>query len=163
MKKMLLPLVLLAALFALSGCVIGLPRIDLPVGTQPSEAASTASNTQPPEAAASGTEDSTDIDNLPEEFYLYQPPINGWGGRVCYGYSNSFTIEVPTEFTLTGDVQKGDMQLGIRSRDSKEYLFPLQEVGIQTATIVLEPGEYDLVLKGVLSDGSLRLTGAAVE
>jgi hypothetical protein len=163
MKRILLPLVLLTLLLGLSGCVIGLPRIDLPVGTQPSEAVSTASNTQPTEAAASSTGDSTDIDNLPEEFYLYQPPINGWGGHLYYWYSNSFTIEVPTEFTLVGDVQKGDMQLGIRSRDSKEYLFPLQEVGTQTTSIILEPGEYALVLKGVLSDGSLRITGAAVE
>gem|GEM_PF-4757494 len=162
MKKMLLPLVLLAALFALSGCVIGLPRFDLPVGTQPSESAGIASNTQPTEAAASGTEGLTEIINLPEEL-LVSVAYKGNAAWMVYPQMYGFTLEVPTELTMEGDIQKGDMELGIRSCDSKEYLFPLQEVGIQTATIVLEPGEYDLVLKGVLSDGSLRLTGAAVE
>ena len=162
MKRILLSLVLLALLLGLSGCVIGLPRIDLPVGTQPSEAVSTASNTQPTEAAASGTEGLTEIINLPEEL-LVSVAYKGNAAWMVYPQTYGFTLEVPTELTMEGDIQKGDMELGIRYRDNKTYIYDMQNFNNKTDTVVLEPGNYYVILSGKLTIGSLRLTGAAVE
>ena len=175
MKKTAL-CILTALLMVLSGCGMRFPEVP-PVTEAVTEAATqgretTAANTEAahnlqPATPVTATSDEqsrtpTEANNLPESFTLSMASKKGSWAWMSTFSSYSFTLEVPTELTMGSEISAGDIELGIRYWNSKEYLYDKQDFNNKTDTLVLEPGNYYVILSGTLYNGTLNITGEAV-
>lgn len=95
---------------------------------------------------------------LPDYFYLKTE------GRSSWNYGNSLTVAVPMSFHITMVTDSGAAALGIRAQETGEYVLPSRDYafGTDTETVVLQPGQYDIVCQFSGHYGSLVVEGTAV-
>ncbi len=82
---------------------------------------------------------------------LLHPPI-------CY----DFTIKETTEFSITVETEAGDFNLGIKNKDSNDYVYEMKEFQAETEadSAVLEPGNYRIVINERFHYGSYHIVGS---
>jgi len=166
-------LCMLAALLMLfSGCGTSFPEVP-PVteaatqGRETTVASTEATNSLQPVTPVTAISDEqsrtpTEVNDLPESFTLSMASKKGSWAWVSTFHAYSFTLEVPTELTMESEISAGDIELGVRYQGSKEYLYDKQAFNNKTASVMLEPGNYYVILSGTLYNGTLSITGEAV-
>ncbi len=97
-----------------------------------------------------------EIVNLPEELYHTNASASAY--MLCY----DFTIKETTELSITVETESGDFNLGIKNKDSNDYVYEMKEFQAETETdsAVLEPGNYRIVINQRFHYGSYHILGS---
>ena len=96
------------------------------------------------------------IFNLPEE--LYRENNSTYSDTLGY----EMILKDPMTFDITVKTSSGSFSLGIKDKSSKEFVFDMKEFTTETATVCLELGEYDIIIKEIGHSGSYHIIGKRI-
>jgi len=61
--------------------------------------------------------------------------------------------------TITVETLSGDFNLGIQNKDSKVFVYDMKNFQSGTDNVILEPGNYSIIIKESMHYGSYHITG----
>jgi beta-lactamase regulating signal transducer with metallopeptidase domain len=97
-----------------------------------------------------------DIINLPDELYIANNSASSY--MLCY----DFMVKETTELSITVETESGNFNLGIKNKDSDNYVYEMKEFQAKTETdsSILEPGNYRIIINQSFHYGSYHLVGS---
>ena len=98
-----------------------------------------------------------EILDLPKE--LYKIENSAYAQPLRY----DFKVADNTEFTITVSNESGDFKLGIKDKDTKDFVYPMKEYQSGTDTVTLTKGNYSIIITEREFTGSYHIIGTAVE
>ena len=98
-----------------------------------------------------------EILDLPKE--LYKIENSAYAQPLRY----DFKVADNTEFTITVSNESGDFKLGIKDKDTKDFVYPMKEYQSGTDTVTLTKGNYSIIITEREFTGSYHIIGTTVE
>lgn len=98
-----------------------------------------------------------EILNLPKELYMIE------NSAYAQPLSHDFAITEDTEFTIAVSNESGDFELGIKNKDTKEFVYPMKEYQSGSHTVTLAKGNYSIIITEKEFTGSYHIIGTTVE
>ena len=98
-----------------------------------------------------------EILDLPKE--LYKIENSAYAQPLRY----DFKVADNTEFTITVSNESGDFKLGIKDKDTKDFVYPMKEYQSGTDTVTLTKGNYSIIITERNFTGSYHIIGTTVE
>ena len=94
-----------------------------------------------------------EIVNLPDE--LYHTDESTYANNLRY----DFIVKKQTNLTITVETLSGDFNLGIQDKDSKDFVYEMKNFQSGTDIVILEPGNYSIIIKESKHYGSYHIVG----
>lgn len=98
-----------------------------------------------------------EILDLPKE--LYRIENSAYAQPLRY----DFVVADDTEFTITVSRESGDFKLGIKDRDTKDFVYPMKEYQSGSDTVTLTKGNYSIIITERNFTGSYHIIGTILE
>lgn len=98
-----------------------------------------------------------EILDLPKE--LYKIENSAYAQPLRY----DFKVADNTEFIITVSNESGDFKLGIKDKDTKDFVYPMKEYQSGTDTVTLTKGNYSIIITEREFTGSYHIIGTTVE
>lgn len=98
-----------------------------------------------------------EILDLPKE--LYQIENSAYAQPLRY----DFIVAADTEFTITVSNESGDFKLGIKDKDTKDFVYPMKEYQSGSDTVTLTKGNYSVIITERNFTGSYHIIGTTVD
>ncbi|MBE5981855.1 MAG: hypothetical protein E7248_00945 [Paenibacillaceae bacterium] len=98
-----------------------------------------------------------EILDLPKE--LYKIENSAYAQPLRY----DFIVADNTEFTITVSNESGDFKLGIKDKDTKDFVYPMKEYQSGSDTVTLTKGNYSIIVTERKFTGSYHIIGTTVE
>ena len=98
-----------------------------------------------------------EILDLPKE--LYKIENSAYAQPLRY----DFIVADNTKFTITISNESGDFKLGIKDKDTKDFVYPMKEYQSGSDTVTLTKGNYSIIIAERKFTGSYHIIGTTVE
>ncbi len=122
-----------------------------------SSPSSTAVQSETAAISEAAPETEVEIVDLPAE--LYQEAVSAYANYLGY----DFSVPEKMEFTIAVQVDAGDFSLGIKTKGTDDFVYPMKEFGTETDTVTLEAGDYTIVIEETKYTGNYRVTGVSTQ